>query len=57
MTEEHAKEIQEVRELIDNPPGWLQDWSDQVGAELKDGLRELPGVIAFARENGTVYHT
>jgi glycerophosphoryl diester phosphodiesterase len=28
-----------------------------VGAELKDGLREAPSFIAFARENGTVYHT
>ena len=26
---------------------------DQVGAELKDGLREGPGWIAFARDNGT----
>ena len=29
----------------------------QVGAKLKDGLREGPGFIVFARENGTVYHT
>jgi hypothetical protein len=27
------------------------------GAELRDGLREGPGYIAFARENGTIYHT
>ncbi len=26
-------------------------------AERKDGLRENPGWIAFARENGTIYHT
>jgi predicted dithiol-disulfide oxidoreductase (DUF899 family) len=26
-------------------------------AKLDDGLREGPGFIAFARENGTVYHT
>jgi predicted dithiol-disulfide oxidoreductase (DUF899 family) len=57
MTEDQAQEIPEVREMIDNPPDWLQDWSKQVGAELKDGLREGPGWIAFARENGTVYHT
>jgi predicted dithiol-disulfide oxidoreductase (DUF899 family) len=31
--------------------------SGQIGAALKDGLREPPGWIAFARENGTVYHT
>jgi predicted dithiol-disulfide oxidoreductase (DUF899 family) len=28
-----------------------------VGADLKDGLREGPGFIAFAKENGTVYLT
>jgi hypothetical protein len=28
-----------------------------VGADLKDGLRENPCFHAFARENGTVYHT
>jgi len=43
--------------MIDNPPGWLQEWSHQIGAELKDGLRENPSWIAFALEGGTVYHT
>ncbi|MGH2982686.1 MAG: DUF899 family protein, partial [Solirubrobacterales bacterium] len=57
MTEEQAQGIPEVKEMIDNPPEWLQEWSEQIGAELKDGLREGPGYIAFARENGTVYHT
>jgi predicted dithiol-disulfide oxidoreductase (DUF899 family) len=57
MTEEQAQEIPEVNEMIDDPPPWLQEWAEQVGAELKDGLREAPGFIAFARENGTVYHT
>ena len=57
MTEEQAQQIPEVKEMIDNPPDWLEEWSRQVGAELKDGLREGPGWIAFARENGTVYHT
>src|SRR5260370_11133641 len=47
----------ESQEMIANTPGWLQEWSGQVGAELKDGMRENPGWIAFARENGTVYHT
>jgi predicted dithiol-disulfide oxidoreductase (DUF899 family) len=28
-----------------------------VGAKLEDGLREAPSFIAFARDNGTVYHT
>jgi predicted dithiol-disulfide oxidoreductase (DUF899 family) len=57
LTEEQAEQIPELQELIDNPPGWLQEWAGQIGAELKDGLRENPGWIAFARENGTVYHT
>jgi predicted dithiol-disulfide oxidoreductase (DUF899 family) len=57
MTEEQAQQVPEVKQMIDDPPDWLQEWSEQVGAELKDGLREGPGFISFARENGTVYHT
>ena len=57
LTEEQALQIPEVKEMIDDPPDWLQEWAGQVGAELKDGMRENPSWIAFARENGTVYHT
>src|SRR5262252_7137839 len=57
MTEEQARQIPEVKEMIDNPPEWLQEWSRQIGAQLQDGLREAPSFIAFAREKGTVYHT
>src|SRR5204863_9193690 len=57
MTPEQAEQIPEVKQMVDNPPGWLQDWSQQVGADLKDGLRENPSFIAFVRDNGTVYHT
>jgi predicted dithiol-disulfide oxidoreductase (DUF899 family) len=57
LTEEQAEQIPEVQEMIADPPDWLQDWAEQVGAELKDGLRENPSWIAFARENGTIYHT
>src|SRR5215216_6640577 len=57
LKEEQAQQIPELKEMIEEPPEWLQFWSKQVGAELKDGLREAPGYIAFARENGTVYHT
>jgi len=57
LTEEQAQGIPEVREMVENPPRWLEEWSQQVGAELKDGLREAPSWIAFAREDGTVYHT
>jgi predicted dithiol-disulfide oxidoreductase (DUF899 family) len=57
LTEEQAEQIPEVKEMLDSPPEWLEEWSGQVGAELKDGMRENPSWIAFARENGTVYHT
>jgi predicted dithiol-disulfide oxidoreductase (DUF899 family) len=57
LTPERAQEHPEIKAIIDNPPDWLLDWSRQIGAELKDGLREGPSWIAFARENGTVYHT
>jgi predicted dithiol-disulfide oxidoreductase (DUF899 family) len=57
LTEEQAEQIPEVQEMLADPPEWLQDWAEQVGAELKDGLRENPSWIAFARDNGTIYHT
>jgi predicted dithiol-disulfide oxidoreductase (DUF899 family) len=57
LTEEQAQSVPEVKEMIENPPEFLVEWSGQVGAELKDGLRENPSWIAFARDNGTVYHT
>jgi predicted dithiol-disulfide oxidoreductase (DUF899 family) len=57
LTEEQAMQIPEVTEMLADPPEWLQEWSQQTGAELKDGLREAPSWIAFARENGTIYHT
>jgi predicted dithiol-disulfide oxidoreductase (DUF899 family) len=57
LTPEQAQAIPEVKEMLDNPPAWLQDWGRQVGAKLEDGIRESPSFIAFARENGTVYHT
>jgi predicted dithiol-disulfide oxidoreductase (DUF899 family) len=57
LTEEQAQQIPQVKEMIEDPPEWLVEWSHQVGAELADGLREGPGWIAFARENGAVYHT
>ena len=57
LTEEQAQQIPELQAMVENPPGWLEEWSQQVGAELKDGLREAPSWIAFTRQNGTVYHT
>ncbi len=57
LKEEQAQQIPELMNMIDNPPEWLEEWSRQIGAELKDGMRENPSWIAFAQENGTVYHT
>ncbi|MBV9681186.1 MAG: DUF899 domain-containing protein [Solirubrobacterales bacterium] len=54
---EQAQAIPEIKAMIDDPPEWLQDWGRQIGAKLEDGLREGPSFIAFARENGRVYHT
>jgi predicted dithiol-disulfide oxidoreductase (DUF899 family) len=57
LTEDQAQQIPEITEVIANPPEWVTEWSGQVGAELKDGLREAPSWIAFGREDGSVYHT
>jgi predicted dithiol-disulfide oxidoreductase (DUF899 family) len=57
ITAEQVPETPDVKKMLEERPEWLQEWSQQVGAELKDALRENPGFIAFARENGTVYHT
>jgi predicted dithiol-disulfide oxidoreductase (DUF899 family) len=57
LTSEQAEAVPEIQEMIKQPPDWLADWSRQVGAKLEDGLREAPGFIAFAREDGRVYHT
>jgi predicted dithiol-disulfide oxidoreductase (DUF899 family) len=57
LRQEQVREIPELEKMIGNPPEWLQDWGRQVGARLGDGLRENPSFIAFAREDGRVYHT
>jgi predicted dithiol-disulfide oxidoreductase (DUF899 family) len=57
LTPEQAQQVPEVKELLTDPPEWLEEWGGQVGAKLEDGLRENPSWIAFAREGDTVYHT
>ena len=57
ITPEQARQIPQVQELLNQPSEWMLDWADQVGARLEDGLREVPGFIVFARENGTIFHT
>jgi len=57
LTSEQMASIEEVRQMIDDPPDWLKEWSKQVGTPLSSGLAEGPGWIAFALEDGVVYHT
>src|SRR6187399_1535132 len=57
LTPEQANEVPEVREILADPPEWMQEWGRQVGAKLEDGMREAPSYIAFARDNGSVFHT
>jgi predicted dithiol-disulfide oxidoreductase (DUF899 family) len=57
LTPQQAEEMPEIKGMVDDPPEWLEDWGRQIGAKLEDGLREGPSWIAFARDNGTVYHT
>jgi predicted dithiol-disulfide oxidoreductase (DUF899 family) len=57
LTPDQAQEIPELKGVLDNPPEWLEDWGRQVGAKLEDGMREGPSFLAFARENGSIYHT
>ncbi|HUA46669.1 MAG TPA: DUF899 family protein [Solirubrobacteraceae bacterium] len=57
LTPEQARSMPPIQEMVENPPEFLETWSRQIGAGLEDGLREGPGFIAFARENGTIFHT
>ncbi len=57
VTPEQAQGMPEIQGMVENPPGWLEEWSRQIGAGLEDGLREGPGWIAFALEGGRAYHT
>ena len=57
LTPDGAQGVPELQGIIADPPEWLDEWSRQIGAKLEDGLREAPSFIAFARENGTIYHT
>lgn len=57
LTAEQMAETDEVQAMIEEPPDWLEEWSEQVGAPLEKGLAENPGWAAFALEDGAVYHT
>src|SRR4051794_20368591 len=57
LTPEQAQAIPEVKEMIADPPEWLAGGGRPGGAKLQGGLCGGASFIAFARDNGTVYHT
>ena len=57
LTEERLAEIPEVQQTLEDPPEWMQEWGEMVGSDLQSAMGENPGWIAFALEDGVVYHT
>jgi predicted dithiol-disulfide oxidoreductase (DUF899 family) len=57
LTKEQASGIEEIQTMLKDPPDWLEEWAEQVGTDLESGMRENPSWIAFALEDGVVYHT
>jgi predicted dithiol-disulfide oxidoreductase (DUF899 family) len=57
FTQEQLAGIDEVQETLKDPPDWLEKWSEDVGTPLEKGMAENPSWIAFALEDGVVYHT
>jgi predicted dithiol-disulfide oxidoreductase (DUF899 family) len=57
LTPEEAAAIPEIQEMLADPPDWMVEWGKMTGAKLEDGVRENPSFIAFALEDGVVYHT
>ena len=57
LTPEQAAGVEEIQTMVKDPPDWLEDWGESVGTELEKGLLENPSWIAFALEDGVVYHT
>jgi predicted dithiol-disulfide oxidoreductase (DUF899 family) len=57
LTKEQVADSDEIQELVKEPPEFLREWGEMVGSDLPSGLREAPGWIAFALEDGVVYHT
>jgi predicted dithiol-disulfide oxidoreductase (DUF899 family) len=57
LTEERMSGIEEIQTMLKEPPDWLEEWAEDVGTELEKGMAENPSWIAFALEDGVVYHT
>lgn len=57
FTAEQLEASEEARPMLEDPPDWLREWSQMIGAPLEVGMREGPGWNAFAIEDGAVHHT
>jgi predicted dithiol-disulfide oxidoreductase (DUF899 family) len=57
LTDEQVSGIEEIQTMIKEPPDWLEEWAKDVGTDLEKGMSENPSWIAFALEDGVVYHT
>jgi predicted dithiol-disulfide oxidoreductase (DUF899 family) len=57
LTPEQASEVDEIQTTLKDPPDWLEEWAESVGTDLEAGMLENPSWIAFALEDGVVYHT
>ena len=57
LTKEQASGIEEIQTMLKDPPDWLEEWGESVGTDLESGMSENPSWIAFALEDGVVYHT
>jgi predicted dithiol-disulfide oxidoreductase (DUF899 family) len=57
LTEERMSGIEEIQTMLREPPDWLEAWAEDVGIELEKGMAENPSWIAFALEDGVVYHS
>jgi predicted dithiol-disulfide oxidoreductase (DUF899 family) len=57
FTREQLSGVEEVQTMLAEPPDWLRDWAKDVGTDLETGMAENPTWIAFALEDGVVYHT
>jgi predicted dithiol-disulfide oxidoreductase (DUF899 family) len=57
LTPEQVAESEEIQQMVKEPPDWLQEWAEMVGTDLESGMAEGPGWMAFALDDGVVYHT
>jgi predicted dithiol-disulfide oxidoreductase (DUF899 family) len=57
LTKEQMAGNEEIQTMLKEPPDWLEEWAENVGTDLESGMAENPSWIAFALEDGVVYHT